>query len=95
MNKFVCNRPGCVSMVAYDGAAYCAVHGSELIKARQCDVCKGSGQLGASACSRCGGVGVLDKATHAPKAGLDRRREKVDDRGLIKAQEDVGRGTRQ
>ena len=95
----MCAFPGCVSYArsGQTGQTLCPVHEklNAYPGARVCDVCRGYGKLGASACSRCNGVGVLDKASHAPSKGRDRRREPVDDRGLITAQSDVSRETQQ
>lgn len=84
MNRLICNRPGCVSFTAYEGANYCTVHGGNLTAAKQCQLCHGSGREHAAlVCGRCGGTGLLDKTSHAPRAGRDRRKGKVDGRGLI------------
>ena len=88
MNTLVCNRPGCVSLVAYDGARYCAVHGSDLTRARQCERCHGSGWQGKDMpCDRCSGTGLLDKRVGQSHYGRARKEQKVDERGLITAAE--------
>lgn len=89
MNRLVCNRPGCVSLVAYEGAAYCPVHGSELKGAKWCELCHGQGwHARHMPCAKCGGTGLLDKTTHVPPAGRDRRKTRVDQRGLIRLSEE-------
>jgi len=85
----MCDHPGCISY-AVGGETVCVVH-LHSDGAKVCDVCRGSGWIVGPPrlpCTQCAGVGLIDHARHAPRSGSNRRKEPVDQRGLIHASED-------
>ena len=84
----MCSRPGCVAQ-AVNGSGFCSVHAHPAGKA--CARCRGTGsyfyrgQDLTMACQTCGGTGLIDQKTSAP-----RRKPKddpIEQRGLIQVAE--------
>lgn len=84
-----CDRPGCLC----GGTVHGRAADVQLSRARVCEICHGTGfRSKDDPCDRCSGTGVMDKHAKAPRTGHNRKREKVDQRGLIAiAESDVSR----
>lgn len=80
----MCSRPGCIAQDP------CPIHGTDSADAgAPCDQCRGTGsyfyvgQQIQMCCQMCGGTGLRDKKTSAPRKRADD--DPVDERPLLKA----------